>query len=93
MDPQATWNELIRAWSARDVQAAQEAAEALLEWLRKGGFAPLTMQQLPQGDLLHETIATAVCNAVRLHTSLDFPNEESNNDNDNQVGDQGSPST
>lgn len=42
MDPQAAWNEMLDALVQRDWDQAFERAEALLEWMRKGGFPPQT---------------------------------------------------
>ena len=43
MDPQVTWTQMLCAVSQRDWDAAQEFAEALLEWMRKGGVPPQTV--------------------------------------------------
>ena len=40
MDPNATLNELLDAIYAADADAALDAAEALVEWIDSGGFAP-----------------------------------------------------
>ncbi len=42
MDPQAAWNEMLEAIDQRDWEQAAEPAEALLEWMRKGGVPPQT---------------------------------------------------
>ncbi len=46
MDPQAAWNELLEAIAVEDLFAAELRAEALIEWLDKGGFAPQACQRL-----------------------------------------------
>ena len=43
MDPQATWTQMLCAVSQREWDEAQEFAEALLEWMRKGGVPPQTV--------------------------------------------------
>lgn len=73
MDPQATWNDLLAALAAQDLSAAQESAEYLAEWLRRGGFPPLTLTAVPRGDALHRLIALAVCDHVLHPTGSDYP--------------------
>lgn len=69
MDPQATWNDLLAALAAQDLPAAQELAASLSEWLRRGGFPPLTLPDIPNGDSLHHLIAHAVCDHVLRSTN------------------------
>lgn len=71
MDPQATWNDLLAALAAQDVSAAQEPAESLSEWLRRGGFPPATLVGIPPGDSLHRLVACAVCDYVFRSTNTD----------------------
>jgi len=42
MDPQATWDMLLQAWSKRNWNEVAELSESLLDWLAKGGFPPET---------------------------------------------------
>ncbi|WLD13586.1 hypothetical protein [Planctellipticum variicoloris] len=42
MDPQVAWDEMLEAILQRDWELAVERAEALLEWMRNGGFPPET---------------------------------------------------
>lgn len=42
MDPQAAWNEMLEAILQRDWDQVFENAEALLEWMSKGGMPPQT---------------------------------------------------
>jgi len=42
MDPQAAWNELLDAVDRRQWDLARDRAEALLDWMRKGGVPPQT---------------------------------------------------
>lgn len=44
MDPQTAWNELLEAIHRRGWDQALEHAEALLEWMRKGGMPPQTTE-------------------------------------------------
>ena len=43
MDPQVAWDEMLTAVSERDWEQAEEFAEALLKWLRQGGYPPRTV--------------------------------------------------
>lgn len=68
MDPQACWTELLDALTGREWPAALEAAETLAEWLRRGGFWPQALPQLPQDDALQQVIAYAICDHVMQMT-------------------------
>ncbi|WP_160149440.1 hypothetical protein [Roseiconus lacunae] len=57
MDPDETWRLLGEACSKMDWPAVVEFANALLEWLEKGRFAP-RMTNLDDGN--HEVSRTAV---------------------------------
>lgn len=46
MDPHATWKELLTAIVDRDFYSASELAESLIEWMDKGGFAPIAIPDL-----------------------------------------------
>ncbi|REJ90680.1 MAG: hypothetical protein DWQ35_15885 [Planctomycetota bacterium] len=61
MDPNATWTELLQALIDDDWPAAYDAAEALAEWLRRGGFPPQIVTRFPPEDPLHRRFALAVC--------------------------------
>ena len=64
MDPQATWEELLSAYGNQQFDDAKEAAENLSQWLARGGFPPLTIPLIAQGDELHRVIAQAVIERV-----------------------------
>ncbi|MBX3436988.1 MAG: hypothetical protein KF861_05825 [Planctomycetaceae bacterium] len=64
MDPQATWTELLEALIEDDWPAAAEAAEALAEWLDRGGFAPRITTALPPEHPLHRAFARVLCEQV-----------------------------
>lgn len=53
MDPQATWEQLQEAYGNADWETARELAQALLEWLRRGGFPP-TIQAGDSADLAEQ---------------------------------------
>lgn len=61
MDPQAAWNEMLTCHINGRATDALEAAASLLEWLDRGGFAPVTCDGLPRADELHQVVAIAVC--------------------------------
>lgn len=42
MDPQAAWDEMLAAIVQRDWDRAFETSEALLSWMKNGGFPPQT---------------------------------------------------
>ena len=42
MDPQAAWNEMLTAILQKDWEQVFEFAEALLSWMKHGGFPPQT---------------------------------------------------
>jgi uncharacterized protein (UPF0262 family) len=41
MDPAAAWRELTDALGRGDHDTAKERAEALIDWIGKGGFNPI----------------------------------------------------
>ena len=42
MDPQAAWEQLQEAYGDADWETTRELAQALLDWLDRGGFPPTT---------------------------------------------------
>lgn len=46
MDPQAAWNEMLDAISERNLEEAELRAEALLDWMDRGGFVPQTLTRV-----------------------------------------------
>jgi hypothetical protein len=60
MDPQAAWNEMLEAVHQRDWEAAELRAEALLEWMRKGGVPPQTAA-FPMRPQWNRTMAEFGC--------------------------------
>lgn len=61
MDPQATWEELLKARQERDWDRAEELAENLLEWMKKRGFPPTTVGEATIGRTWHHAVAQFVC--------------------------------
>jgi hypothetical protein len=66
MDPQATWQRLLNAYTTQSWAEAKEAAEDLLAWLRGGGFPPLTHLSRPMDDAWNRAIAETACTFVIL---------------------------
>jgi len=61
MDPQAAWDELLKARHERDWDRARELAENLLEWMKKKGFPPNTVGESTIGRTWHRAVAEFVC--------------------------------
>jgi hypothetical protein len=61
MDPQATWEALLEAISAKDTERTRELAEALLDWMKRGGFPPRATTGSDLGQRWDLAIATAGC--------------------------------
>jgi hypothetical protein len=64
MDPQATWQRLLDAYSSHDPAEAKDAAEDLLVWLRGGGFPPQTSPNRAMDDAWNRAIVDAACRFV-----------------------------
>lgn len=75
MDPQATWKLLLDEWEECNWLDVSELADALLEWLAKGGFPPTTMGTRRMGADWNRTLAVAVCTFARdrANSILDAP--------------------
>lgn len=61
MDPQASWQLLLDAWSDGDWEEVVELASALLDWLDKQGFAPETSAPHQLGHDWNEVVVRAAC--------------------------------
>ena len=64
MDPQQTWADMFDALQRKEWDEAKKLADALYEWLRKGGFPPTTVGDASLGQQWHKTIASFTCLAV-----------------------------
>ncbi|TWT61669.1 hypothetical protein [Rubinisphaera italica] len=64
MDSQQTWIDMLDALRHKKWDEAKELADALYEWIRKGGFPPVTIGDESLGKNWHKTIATFTCLAV-----------------------------
>ena len=69
MDPQQTWTDMLDALKQNDHQEAKELAEALLDWLRKGGFPPIVVGDESLGADWHRTITAFICRSVVSRTN------------------------
>ena len=61
MDPQATWEQLLRAYAAGDWDAIEERATELIEWLDRGGFPPRVLSNQKLGPDWDRALARAGC--------------------------------
>lgn len=46
MDPQAAWLAMLQALIDDDLASASEHANALIDWLDRGGFSPIVLPEL-----------------------------------------------
>ena len=67
MDPQAAWNEMLEAVATNDFNEAELRAEALLDWLSRGGFAPQTVSRVLPAEW-DRLICRYLCRKVMLAT-------------------------
>jgi hypothetical protein len=61
MDPQATWELLLDAYSDHDWDNVDGHAVELLHHLENGGFPPQTVRHRPLGPPANRLIALATC--------------------------------
>lgn len=53
MDPEACWKDIERGMTERDRERVADSCDALIGWLEKGGWAPLTLSRFThKHDLL-----------------------------------------
>lgn len=64
MDPQETLSELLDVLAKRDWDRVRELSDALLTWMEKGGFPPVTIGPQSLGKRWHRTITTFICHAA-----------------------------
>ena len=58
MDPQQTLADMLTALKEKRWDDAKELADALYEWLVKGGFPPVTLGDMSLGREWHRAVAT-----------------------------------
>lgn len=75
MDPQATWDSLIQAWSKRHWDEVSELSESLLAWLAKGGFPPETNYPKELGADWDAAVALAACGFALCRSRQVLENE------------------
>lgn len=61
MDPQESYKRLLRAWMNRDWSDLAELAQAMLDWLDKGGFPPEPYYPLEMGREWNTLVVRATC--------------------------------
>lgn len=64
MDPHQTWADMLSSLKRKQWGDAKELADALYDWIRKGGFPPVTIGDESLGKSWHRTIASFTCLAV-----------------------------
>ena len=64
MDPQQTWKELLEAVEASDTETARDRALSLMEWLARGGFPPVTGNNLSLTADQHRQTVRDYCRNV-----------------------------
>lgn len=57
MDPQAAWEAMIQSLIDNDVSSASDFADALTEWLARGGFPPTALPQVGQSACSLDSLA------------------------------------
>lgn len=75
MDPTATWDQMLDAFGEEDWKATIELSDALLGWLRQGGFPPVVSVGSSVGDCFmvvqdkqaQRATADTVTRALRAH--------------------------
>ena len=61
MDPQVTWELMLRAYASEDWPEAHEHAAALSTWLTRGGVPPTIIADPPVGDDFNFALALVAC--------------------------------
>ena len=61
MDPQITWDLMLRAYASEDWPGTHEHATALSTWLTRGGFPPTVIADPPVGDSFNFALALVAC--------------------------------
>lgn len=69
MDPQAIWNELQEAIQRHDAETTHDCARSLLNWLARGGFAPMTSDDPTMNADAHRQAALDCCRTVLRRTA------------------------
>lgn len=64
MDPQATWDDLLSALGQHDWVQAHDAANALREWIQRGGFPPTVLGHPGLETDFERALAIAACDYV-----------------------------
>jgi hypothetical protein len=77
MDPQATWEMLLDAYSDHDWDGVEEHAATLLNWLDKGGFPPQTVPHRELRPPANRLIALATCRMALEQAQREVPHDAS----------------
>lgn len=66
MDPDSVLSGLLEALQAKDWERVDLLSEAMLEWLKRGGFPPTTVGPKALGDEWHKNVARFICFSARF---------------------------
>ena len=61
MDPQVTWDLMLRAYASEDWPDVHEHGSALSTWLTRGGVPPGIIADPPVGDDFNFALALVAC--------------------------------
>jgi hypothetical protein len=61
MDPQVTWDLMLRAYASENWPDVMEHCTALSTWLTRGGFPPTIVADPPVGDDFNFALALVAC--------------------------------
>ena len=61
MDPQVTWDLMLRAYASEDWPDVLEHGAALSAWLTRGGFPPTIITDPLMGDDFNFALALVAC--------------------------------
>ena len=61
MDPQVTWDLMLRAYAREEWLDVREHGTALSAWLTRGGFPPPIIADPPVGDDFNFALALVAC--------------------------------
>lgn len=70
MDPDATFRDIIEAVEAGDENRVTELADALNNWLSRGGFPPVSLGRRELGTVWHTAVTKAAIRLAKSHVRI-----------------------
>jgi len=70
MDPDASLRDLLEAMEAGDCDQVSELADALANWMSRGGFPPQTIGPSTLGIEWHAAVTTALLKLAKVHVEV-----------------------